>query len=142
MRDSTNKDYILLLAKKLDGLCDVARIWWGPLSEGLHDHHFVTSEIDPGVWISKICIAITYVYDILMFVRKKNTIDNTTTPLQTGITLTNEGELDPTSSLKSSSALTDEGAIYKHIGSKSNKTMNNKHWNELISISYKELLRL
>ena len=65
-----------------------------------------------------------------MFARKKNTLDNIITSLQTGITLTTEGELDNKSSLKSSFALTDEGNIDKYLGIKI-KERNDKKTYEL-----------
>ena len=60
-------DVVLKLKKILYGQAESARLWYEKLQNGLLEHSFVTSKMDPCLFMSKTVICVVYVHDCLFW---------------------------------------------------------------------------
>ena len=60
----------------LYGQAEAARLWYEKLRNGLLEHGFVMSKVDPCLFISKTVICMVYVDDCLFWERSQSEIDN------------------------------------------------------------------
>jgi hypothetical protein len=71
--------------------------WFAKLSNGLEDHGFVASSVDPCVFFGKGCIVLTYVDDCIIVANSMNWIDELLQSLHGGdenFVLQDEGSMD------------------------------------------------
>jgi len=94
MRDPSNKGYVLKLLKNLYGLKDGGRTWWEHLDKGLSKRGFAPSPSDPSVYLKDGCVILTYVDDILIFSKSKQTIDDLYKSLEKDFSVTDKGDID------------------------------------------------
>jgi hypothetical protein len=64
--ETESKCYILKLNKRLNGLKQASLNWFEKLEQGLIDHGFYPSAIDPCLYFKKRMIIITYVDDCII----------------------------------------------------------------------------
>ena len=69
-------DAVLILKKILYGQAGYACIWNKNLRNGLSDCEFVTSKVDPWLFMSKTVICVVYVDDFLFWKRSQSNIGN------------------------------------------------------------------
>ena len=94
MRDPSNKGYVLKLLKNLYDLKDGDRTWWEHLDKGLSKRGFTPSPSDPSVYLKDGCVILTYLDDILIFSKNKQTIDNLYKSLEMDLSITDEDDID------------------------------------------------
>ena len=91
------KLYVLRLNKSLYDLKQAGYNWFAKLSNGLEDHGFVPSSIDPCIFFGKSCIVLTYVDDCIIVADSMNQIDELLQSLHGGdenFVLQDEGSID------------------------------------------------
>ena len=93
-RDPSNKGYLLKLTKNLHGLKDGGRTWWEHLEKRLSKRGFTPSPSDPSVYLKDGCVILTYLDDILIFSKNKQTIDNLYKSLEMDLSITDEDDID------------------------------------------------
>ena len=64
------------LKKSLYGQAEAARLWYEKLRNGFFECGFVTSKVDPCLFMSKTVICVVYVDDCLFWERSQSDIDN------------------------------------------------------------------
>ncbi len=96
-----SKCYILKLNKNLYGLKQASLNWFEKLKQGLIDHGFHPSTINPCLYFKKRMIIITYVDDCIIVSNSMKDINNFVKSMKDG---------------PEEYALTDEGDINKFIG--------------------------
>ena len=73
--DVGQHDVVLKLKKSLYGQAEAARLWYEKLRNGLLEHGFVTSKVDPCMFMSKPMICVVYVDNCLFWARSQSEID-------------------------------------------------------------------
>ena len=92
---TTTKSHVLKLKRALYGLKQSPRHFFKYLSSHLEKHHLKQSEFDPCLFIGSDTIVIVYVDDLLIYSRKRDSIDSLISTLQDdGIKLREEGEAE------------------------------------------------
>jgi hypothetical protein len=95
--NENHKHYVLRLNKSLYGLKQAGYNWFAKLSNGLEDHGFVPSSVDPCVFFGKGCIVLTYVDDCIIVADSMIWIDELIKLLHGGdenFVLQDEGSID------------------------------------------------
>jgi hypothetical protein len=95
------KFYVLKLNKSLYGLKQAGYNWFAKLGNGLQDHGFVQSSIDPCVFFGYKCIVLTYMDDCILIGDSQDWLNALVTSLHNGNKIF---------------ALQDEGSIDKYLG--------------------------
>ena len=74
--DGGQHDVVFKLKKGLYGQAEAARLWYENLQDGLLESGFVTSKVDPCLFMSKTVICVVYVDYCLFWARLQSEIDN------------------------------------------------------------------
>ena len=78
------EDYLIELKKSLYGLKQASLNWFNMLKQGLEDHGYKSSDVDPCVFLSKQAIVLTYVDDCLILAKSDVVIDRLVKSLKDG----------------------------------------------------------
>ena len=105
------KQYVLKLNKNLYGSKQAGLNWFNFLSEGLEQHGFVKSELDPCIWYRKDAIILIYVDDCLVFSRDSTSITELVNSLREG-----EKDLKGRKKTFNTYTLTVEDGIENYLG--------------------------
>ena len=77
-------DYLIELKKSLYRLKQASLNWFKMLKEGLEDQGYVSSDVDPCVFLSKNTIVLTYIDNCLILAKSKHVIDKLIESLNSG----------------------------------------------------------
>jgi hypothetical protein len=101
--------HFIKLKKNLYSCKQVARNWFKHLDQGLKDHGFHQSQIDPCLYMKKDCIMVMYMDDCLIFAPNDGIID------------------DLISSLSKTYALEDQGDAHDYLGIRIERSKSTGH---------------
>ena len=86
--------YVLKLKKSLYGLKQAPRLWFKTLEKSLHARGFVSSKVDPCLFLSDDLIAVVYVDDVLFFGKSDKVINKMIASLKKDFDLNVEGTVE------------------------------------------------
>jgi hypothetical protein len=85
--------HVLNLKKNLYGLCQAGYNWHEKLKQGLLNHGFRQSVVDPCLFLCNDCIPVVYVDDCLLFSKEASVLDALIDSLKNEFILTVEGDI-------------------------------------------------
>lgn len=88
------KTHVLELKKKLYGMRQASFQWVKFLQAGMKARGFISSEIDPYVFLKKDCVVLVYVDDCLIFHKTKEGVLNCIKSLAEEFDITREGSIE------------------------------------------------
>ena len=74
--DGGQHDVVLKLKKSLYGQAEASHLWYEKLRNGLLERSFVTSKVNPRLFMYKTVIYVVYVDDCIFWARSQSEIDN------------------------------------------------------------------